>query len=166
MYENIFSKEDMIKFQTILKENNQTITCAESCTGGLIASMITQISGSSSIFKGSIVTYSNDIKEQELNVKKQTMIDYGVVSIEVVREMLYGVLKKFNADYAIAVSGVAGPNGGTDNKPVGTVVIGVISNNKDENIQAYHFNGDREEIQEQSAKQALKINFEILLKNS
>ena len=156
----------MIKFQTILKENNQTITCAESCTGGLIASMITQISGSSSIFKGSIVTYSNDIKEQELNVKKQTMIDYGVVSIEVVREMLYGVLKKFNADYAIAVSGVAGPNGGTDKKPVGTVVIGVVNSNNDEHIKVYHFNGDRKEIQEQSAKQGLKINFEILLKNS
>ena len=88
MYNKIFSSEDMVKLQNHLMQNNQTITCAESCTGGLIASMITEISGSSSIFKGSIVTYCNEIKEQELNVKKQTMIDFGVVSCEVVQQML------------------------------------------------------------------------------
>ncbi len=163
MYKDIFTKEDMIKFQSILKERNQTVTCAESCTGGLIASMLTEISGSSSIFKGSIITYCNEIKEQELNVKKQTMTDYGVVSCEVVREMLLGVLNKFDADYAMAVSGVAGPNGGTDAKPVGTVVIGAMCKDKiQENIQVYHLEGDRKEIQIQSAKIALKRNLEIL----
>ena len=166
MFNNIFDEKQMIQLQTKLKENNQTITTAESCTGGLIASMITQISGSSSIFKGSLVTYCNEIKEQELNVKKNTMIKYGVVSCEVVEEMVKGVLKKFDASYAIAISGVAGPNGGTKNKPVGTVVIGILSSSNYKDIQIYNFNGDRKEIQIQAAKTALKIVFNILNKNS
>jgi len=166
MYNNIFSLDDMIKLQNHLKQNNQTITCAESCTGGLIASMITEISGSSFIFKGSVVTYCNEMKEQELNVKKETMIKYGVVSCEVVHQMLQGVINKFNADFAIAVSGVAGPTGGTPVKPVGTVVIGIMSINGDKDINTYHFEGDRKEVQIQAAKTALKINFEILLKNT
>ena len=166
MYDDIFNEQDMIKFQNMLKHNNKTITCAESCTGGLIASMITEISGSSNIFKGSVVTYCNEIKEQELGVKKDTMIKYGVVSVEVVREMLEGVLKKFDADFAMAVSGVAGPTGGTENKPVGTVVIGVMCRDKEENIKIYNFKGSRKEVQFQASKTALKRNFEISLKNS
>ena len=165
MYNNIFSIEDMVKLQNHLKQNNQTITCAESCTGGLIASMITEISGSSSIFKGSIVTYCNEIKEQELNVKKSSMIKYGVVSREVVHQMLQGVIEKFNADFSIAVSGVAGPSGGTASKPVGTVVIGVLSKKTDRgDIQIYNFKGDRKDVQIQAAKTALKRIFEICCK--
>jgi nicotinamide-nucleotide amidase len=166
MYDDIFSAEDMINFQNILKENNHTITSAESCTGGLISSMITEISGSSSIFRGSVVTYCNEIKEQELQVNKNTMIQFGVVSIEVVEEMLEGVIKKFNSDFAMAVSGVAGPNGGTQNKPVGTVAIGVIDALGSKNIQVFHFLGNRKEIQIQAAKTALKLNFEICLKKA
>lgn len=166
MYNEIFNKEKMIALQNYLRKNNQTITTAESCTGGLISSMITEISGSSSIFNGSIVTYSNDIKEQELKVKKETMIKFGVVSCEVVEEMLQGVLNKFHADYAIAVSGIAGPNGGSEQKPVGTVAIGVMSKNGVKKIDIFHFKGERKEVQIQTAKTALKINFEILLQNS
>ena len=166
MYDEIFNQQDMINFQNLLIKNKQTITTAESCTGGLISSMITEISGSSSIFNGAVITYSNKIKEQELEVRKDTMIEFGVVSCEVVEEMLNGVLKKFDADYAVAVSGIAGPNGGTINKPVGTVAIGVISKFGDREINIYHFNGTRKEVQIQTAKTALKINFEILLKNS
>lgn len=164
MYDEIFNEADMIKFQDILKKNKQTITTVESCTGGLIASMITEISGSSEIFTGSVVTYSNKIKEQELNVKKETMIKYGVVSSEVVAEMLDGVIKKFNADFAIAVSGIAGPNGGTKTKPVGTVAIGVINSYGTKTIQVFHFKGNRKQVQLQTAKKALKLNFEILVK--
>ena len=155
---------DMITMQEILRQNNQTITCAESCTGGLIASKITQISGSSSIFKGSVVTYCNEIKEQELGVKKQTMIDNGVVSIEVVNEMLEGVIKKFDATYAIAVSGVAGPNGGTKAKPVGTVVIGVLSIYGDLDTKVYHFQGNRIDIQNQAANKGLEKVFKFIQK--
>ncbi|MEA3553731.1 MAG: CinA family protein [Campylobacterota bacterium] len=164
MFNNIFNNQNMIEFQNYLKQNNQTVTCAESCTGGLIASMITEISGSSSIFKGSIVTYCNEIKEQELNVQKNTMIKYGVVSCEVVEEMLKGVLKKFDSDYAMAVSGVAGPTGGTEAKPVGTVVVGVMNAKGDKEISIYRFSGDRREVQIQAAKTAFKKNFKILFK--
>jgi len=159
-----FTHNDMLKMQELLKQNNQTITCAESCTGGLIASKITQISGSSAIFKGSVVTYCNEIKEQELNVKKQTMIDNGVVSIEVVNEMLDGVIKKFDATYAIAVSGVAGPTGGTENKPVGTVVVGVASIYGDIHSSIYHFKGDRISIQNQAANKGLAKVFKFIQK--
>jgi nicotinamide-nucleotide amidase len=151
----------MIEFQKELKDTNQTITCAESCTGGLISSIITKVPGSSSIFRGSVITYCNEIKEQELNVKKETMIRHGAVSIEVVREMLDGVLEKFNANYAIAVSGVAGPSGGTKDKPIGTVVIGVKSAKGDEDIQIYHFKGDRESIQQQASSTSLEKIFEF-----
>ena len=164
MYDDLFTTNDMLVFQKMLKKNNQTITIAESCTGGLISSMITEISGSSQIFRGSVVTYSNEIKEQELHVNKETIMKYGAVSYEVVKEMLCGVLKKFNSNYAIAVSGIAGPNGGTDDKPIGTVVIGVMNDTGDQYIQVFHFNGNRQEVQIQSAKMALKLNFEILLK--
>ena len=93
-----FTNDDMLKLQNYLIKSNQTITCAESCTGGLISSYITQNSGSSAIFKGSIITYCNETKEQELGVKKETMIKHGVVSREVAKQMCKGVLEKFNAD--------------------------------------------------------------------
>lgn len=147
---------EMLELQNLLREHNKTITTAESCTGGLIASMITEISGSSDIFNGSVVTYSNKIKTQELNVKEETLEKYGAVSIQVVNEMLDGVINKFNADLAIAVSGIAGPNGGTKNKPVGTVVIGIASQNIGKNVEVCHFKGNRKLIQIQTAKYSLK----------
>jgi len=156
MYESIFNDNDMLIFQNQLKEHNKTITTAESCTGGLIASMITEVSGSSNIFNGAIVSYSNEIKQQELKVKEKTLIDNGAVSIEVVDEMLEGVIKKFNSDLAIAVSGIAGPNGGTKDKPVGTVVIGIMGKNIGQDIEICHFEGTRKEVQIQAAKYSLK----------
>ena len=166
MFDDIFNKEKMLHLQNLLIKKKETITCAESCTGGLVASYITQNSGSSSIFKGSIVTYCNEIKEKELDVKKETMIEYGVVSSEVVEQMCQGALKKFNANYAIAISGVAGPTGGTKNKPVGSVAIGIMGINTIKDIKMYHFVGDRVEVQIQAAKTALNTIFEILSKNS
>ena len=156
MFNHIFNEDDMIKLQTLLRANNQTITTAESCTGGLVASMITKISASSDIFNGSIVTYSNKIKNQELHVKNETLEKYGAVSIEVVNEMLNGVINKFDANFAIAISGIAGPNGGTKNKPVGSVVIGISDKNNHKIVNIYNFKGLREDIQIQAAKVALK----------
>ena len=156
--------KDMQELQNILRKNNFTITCAESCTGGLISSKITEITGSSDIFKGAVITYCNEIKEQELNVNKQTMIKYGVVSCEVVAEMLDGVLKKFDASFAIGISGVAGPSGGTKNKPVGTVVIGIKGILNIEDINMYHFKGDRKNIQNQATNKAFELIFDKLQK--
>jgi len=164
MYDEIFNQDDMIELQNLLREHNKKITCAESCTGGLIASMITSLSGSSDIFDGSIVSYSNSIKKQELNVSENNLKDYGAVSIEVVREMLQGSLKKFNADFSIAVSGIAGPNGGTKQKPVGTVVIGIAGTKLGSIVDVYGFEGTREEVQLLTAKTSLKEIYKFVLK--
>ena len=107
----------------LLDQQGKTITTAESCTGGLIASMLTRIPGSSSAFHAGYVTYANHIKQQELGVLTETLEQHGAVSEEVVVEMANGALKRSGADYAIAVSGVAGPDGGSEEKPVGTVWI-------------------------------------------
>ena len=165
MFNHIFNEDDMIKLQMLLRVNNQTITTAESCTGGLVASMITKISGSSDIFNGSIVTYSNKIKNQELHVQNETLEKFGAVSIEVVDEMLNGVLKKFDANFAVAISGIAGPNGGTRNKPVGTVIIGISDENNHKIVNIYNFKGSREDIQIQASKVALKEIYKFI-KNS
>jgi len=156
MYENIFNQQDMTNLQDTLRKYSKKITCAESCTGGLIASMITSQSGSSDIFDGSVVTYSNKIKKQELNVREKTLINFGAVSKEVVKEMLIGSLEKFDCDFSIAVSGIAGPNGGTKEKPVGTVVIGIMNKKGDSIVDIFGFEGSREEVQILSAKTGLK----------
>ncbi len=105
----------------LLRERGASLTTAESCTGGLIASMLTRIPGSSQGFHAGFVTYSNAIKQSVLGVNAQTLADNGAVSEDVVREMALGALQRSEADYAIAVSGIAGPDGGTEEKPVGTV---------------------------------------------
>ncbi|HLN53821.1 MAG TPA: competence/damage-inducible protein A [Lentimicrobium sp.] len=111
----------------LLKNHNLTLSTAESCTGGSIAQMITSIPGSSAYFKGSIVSYSNEVKVNTLNVKDSTIANYGAVSRETVIEMAEGVKKQLNTDCSIAVSGIAGPDGGTPDKPVGTVWVAVIT---------------------------------------
>ncbi|RXJ81738.1 CinA family protein [Arcobacter sp. F2176] len=155
MFNEIFNEQDMIDMQNLLLKHNKSITCAESCTGGLVASLITKISGSSNIFNGSIVSYSNKIKNQELNVQNKTLEKFGAVSKETVKEMLSGVIKKFDANYAIAISGVAGPNGGTKTKPVGHVIIGIMGDDGYQEIDIFQFFGNREEVQFQAAKSSL-----------
>lgn len=164
MYDEIFNDTQMIQMQNLLRDNNLKITTAESCTGGLVASMITKISGSSDIFDGGIVSYSNKIKNQELNVKNETLENFGAVSEETVKEMLSGVIKKFDANFAIAISGIAGPTGGTKFKPVGTVVIGIMGFLEDFEIETFIFRGSREEVQIQSAKTSLKKIYKFIQK--
>ena len=154
------TKQNTIEIINTLKEKNQTITFAESCTGGRIASAFTAISGASSVLNGSVVSYDNEIKSQWLGVKEQTLIEHGAVSKECVEEMLKGVLKMANADCAIAVSGIAGPTGGTDEKPVGTVYLGIQTTEKTI-IELHLFKGDRELVQEQAKDTAI-----ALLKNN
>ena len=113
----------------LLKEAKQTITTAESCTGGTIAQLLTSISGSSDYFKGSIVSYSNEIKEKHLGVPWELLAKHGAVSKEVVEAMASGAKSLFGTDYALATSGIAGPTGGTDDKPVGTVWIALAKPN-------------------------------------
>ena len=114
----------------LLKERNLTIATAESCTGGSVAKMLTSISGSSSYFNGAIVSYNNQSKVDLLNVDFKDIDDYGAVSQQVVEQMAEGVRNKLHTDYGISTSGIAGPSGGTKEKPVGTVWIAVASKNR------------------------------------
>jgi nicotinamide-nucleotide amidase len=114
----------------LLKSKNATVSTAESCTGGNIAHLSTSISGSSSYFKGSVVAYSNEIKVNLLKVNTNSLEQFGAVSEEVVKQMAEGVRNIMQTDYAIATSGISGPDGGTDDKPVGTTWIAVASKNK------------------------------------
>lgn len=111
----------------LLRKNKKTLSTAESCTGGEISRLITSIPGSSAYYSGSIIAYSNSVKTELLGVDVDLMIKHGAVSEEVVREMASGTRKKFNSDFAIATTGIAGPDGGTETKPVGTIWIAIAS---------------------------------------
>ncbi len=111
----------------LLRKNNATLATAESCTGGYIAHLITRVVGSSDYYKGSVVSYANEIKMKKLNVNQEDIENHGAVSQQVVEQMALGVQQKMNTDYAVATSGIAGPDGGTDQKPVGTVWIAVAT---------------------------------------
>ena len=147
----------------ILSQQQQTVTCAESCTGGRIAAALTAVPGASAVLHGTVVTYANTIKHRWLGVKESTLETYGAVSRECVDEMLSGVLEMADADCAIAVSGIAGPAGGTPDKPVGTVYIGIRT---PKTSTVYHnvFKGDRESIQDQSVVFAIEKLLHMLKK--
>lgn len=114
----------------ILKQHGKTIATAESCTGGSVAAAITAVAGCSAYYEGSVVTYSYEVKKKELGVQAATLEKFGAVSAETVEEMLKGLLHKMSTDYGIAISGVAGPGGGTPDKPVGTVYVCVGNKEK------------------------------------
>jgi nicotinamide-nucleotide amidase len=140
----------------LLKEKNCTLGTAESCTGGYIAHLITSIPGSSSYFKGSIIAYDNAVKEQILGIMPETIQKFGAVSPEVVTEMAIGAQTNLNVDYVIAVSGIAGPDGGTKEKPVGTTWIAIAT--PDEVFSKQYFFGDsRERNIRRAALQALNL---------
>ena len=140
----------------LLRESGKTISTAESCTGGLIAHKLTSISGSSDYFFGSIVSYANEVKMESLGVSEQNLIDFGAVSEEVVIQMAKGVKSRMKTDYAISVSGVAGPNGGTEEKPVGTVWI-AVAGPSGVTAKKHQFGHDRERNIEISANVALNM---------
>jgi nicotinamide-nucleotide amidase len=139
--------------------HEKTITFAESCTGGLLSSMLTSHPGSSTIFLGSIVTYANEVKEAWLGVEQESLDEFGAVSEEVVSQMLSGVLHLTKADYAIAISGIAGPGGATSEKPVGTVVVG-CGTQEGKITKTIQLSGDRNYIQHQAALYSLNLLFD------
>ena len=147
-----------------LKREGATIAFAESCTGGKIASALTSISGASAVFEGAMVTYSNRIKHEWLGVDSTILKQHGAVSKACVEAMLLGIAQQSGAAYAIAVSGIAGPTGGTPQKPVGTVYIGVKTPTS-MIVNHYCFDGDRVGIQEQSVLAAYEILFSLLIDN-
>ena len=147
----------------LLKEKNATLGTAESCTGGYIAHLLTSIPGSSAYYKGSIIAYDNAAKEQMLSIMPETLQEFGAVSSEVVIEMAIGAQTNLNVDYVIAVSGVAGPDGGTEEKPVGTVWIAIAT--PDEVFsEKYLFGDSRERNIRRASLQALNLLRKNLLK--
>lgn len=149
----------------ILLQQKKTISTAESCTGGSIASLITSVPGSSAYYEGSVVSYSYNIKESLLNVKQETLERYGAVSEETVKEMLAGLLYIMKTDFGIAVSGIMGPDGGTEDKPVGTVWIAV--GNKDKVVtQKFKQRFERKKNIEVTSVAALNMMRKFVLQNS
>jgi nicotinamide-nucleotide amidase len=138
-----------------------TLSVAESCTGGALSYTITRNPGSSAVFLGGAITYSNNLKETVVGVSSQTLQQFGAVSEQTVLEMASGAIKAFKSDYALAVSGVAGPDGGTEDKPVGTVWI-AIANSKKSVAKKYQFGNKRIQNIERSVTSALIMLFKLL----
>ncbi|MEL0105789.1 MAG: CinA family protein [Rhodospirillales bacterium] len=135
---------------------------AESCTGGLIAAYLTEIAGSSAVVERGFVTYSNEAKNEMLGVPMNMIIHHGAVSEEVARAMAEGAVKNSNADLAVSVTGIAGPGGGTADKPVGRVHMAVAQQGKD-TIHAVHtFEGNRFEVRQQTVAAALRLSLKAL----
>ena len=159
MWERI-NKQSEILFHNCL-EKKLTVTTAESCTGGMIASSIVSISGSSAIFKSSVVTYSNDMKSKILNIPLTLINKNGAVSKVIAHTMAYNVLNLMNSDISIAVTGIAGPGGGSKNKPVGLVYIG-IGTKQNTVTKRYLFKGNRLKVRQETTLEALKLANEII----
>lgn len=146
----------------ILSEKQQSLSFAESCTGGYLSHLITRLPGSSNYFKGSVVSYANEIKNRILQVPNNILSDEGAVSEATVIYMAKNVREFFQTDYAIAVSGIAGPAGGSEEKPVGTVWIGLASEKKIE-TKCFHFGAlNRELIIRKTALHALLLLIQLI----
>jgi nicotinamide-nucleotide amidase len=141
----------------LLREKGQTLALAESCTGGMISSLVTDVAGSSDYFLGSVVSYANDAKERLLDVSEDTLRLHGAVSEQAAREMARGARDRFGADLAAAVTGVAGPGGGSEEKPVGTVFLAVSGRGGFEVARKRFFGGDRAVVRRAASQLALEL---------
>ncbi|MBE6606963.1 MAG: CinA family protein [Ruminococcaceae bacterium] len=159
--DNIKKAEKLVK---ILQGKGLKVTFAESCTGGLLGATLTSVSGSSEVFDGSIVSYANEVKEEKLGVDKNTLATVGAVSEETARQMVLGACKMFSADCGAAITGIAGPGGGTLEKPVGTVFVSAAFGG---NVKVEHclFSGNRAGVRDQSVGKALDMLTEIISKS-
>ena len=146
----------------LLKSKNLSLSTAESCTGGGVAALVTSVPGSSEYFNGGIVAYSNEVKISLLHVSAETLERYGAVSQETVIEMVKGAMKALKTDCAVATSGIAGPGGGTADKPVGLVYIGCYLNGKT-TVKECRFTGNRMENRLHTVETALEMLKERLL---
>jgi nicotinamide-nucleotide amidase len=151
------------KIGSILTARNLVLALAESCTGGQVAHTITSVPNCSRYFDRCFVTYSNAAKVEMLGVRQETLDKYGAVSEETVREMALGVIKNSHAQISIAITGIAGPTGGTPEKPIGTVYFAWILPKNIEQVICQHFSGDRNSIRFQATQFALKELEKLLL---
>ena len=146
--------------QKAVLQSGRTVACAESCTGGLVAKLLTDLPGSSSVFRGGFVTYCNEMKEALLGVKRETLEKHFAVSAQTAKEMALGALERTGAEFAVSTTGVAGPSGDESGKPVGTVYIAIAKRTPagmEAKAAEYHFPGDRSAVREQAAREALAL---------
>ncbi len=146
----------------LLKKNNLKIAFAESCTGGMLASSFCSVPGVSKVFEFSAVTYSNHFKEKLLGVTSEILKQSGAVSLECVREMALGIISYCDCDMSISVSGIAGPDGGTEDKPVGTVWIACAKKDEEYSVNKFVFQGSRDEIRQQAVLEAINSGIRFL----
>ncbi len=149
------------KIIQLMTEHQLTLSAAESCTGGLLSARLINVPGASAVYEAGFVTYANKAKHKLIGVKKKTLKDYGAVSKETAKEMVKGTLKETGADYAVAITGIAGPGGGTEEKPVGLVYIG-CGRKHHIVVKQYHFSGERMQIREAGVENALNQLWEVL----
>ena len=145
----------------MLKARGKTLSTAESCTGGLIGAAVTSVPGSSEVYVGGAISYSNEVKESLLGVKAKTLAEHGAVSEETAREMVVGAMDRFRTGTAIAVTGMAGPGGATPTKPVGLVYIAVADGPRTV-VCRNVFDGDRDAVREQTVSTACELMMELM----
>ena len=165
--DKIYTTEEEVTLEEaiveLLKEKNLLVTTAESCTGGLLAGRLLNVAGASAVYKEGYITYSNDAKERILDVKRETLMEYGAVSPQTAYEMAAGAAKAAGADAALSVTGIAGPGGGTKEKPVGLVYVGCcVKGNV--RVEEFYFTGSRDKNRDYSVVRALTLLREELLK--
>lgn len=163
--DNIYSTEENLErvLGYLLYLKKLTLGIAESCSGGLTSHLITNVPGSSFYFKGGIIAYSNSIKVNVLGVSEKTIERFGAVSKNTASEMAIGIKNVINSDLGLSITGIAGPSGATEKKPIGLVYIG-LSHNKDTIVKEFLFSGTRESIKEQSAYYAMDLIRRTLIK--
>lgn len=162
--------EKVSELVRVLRDNDLTVGFAESCTGGLLSSLVTEQPGVSDVFMGSVVSYDNKVKQNFLKVKKATLKKEGAVSSEVAKQMAEGALKDLEVSVVAAITGIAGPNGGSKKKPVGTVFIAVAGlqseKKKKKKVKTilfkHKFEGNRKEIQLQACGEAIQHLIQFL----
>jgi PncC family amidohydrolase len=141
----------------LLREKGKTLALAESCTGGLVAALLTDVPGSSDYFLGSVVSYANSVKQSVLSVEEKTIRDHGAVSEATARSMARGALDRMGADLALAITGIAGPDGGSPEKPVGTVFFALEARGHEGRARKRLFFGDRPVIRRAAALHGLDM---------
>ena len=150
-----------VRLGQLFEGNELWLAVTESSTGGLLGHLITNVPGSSTYFKGGVIAYANEVKADVLGVSSQTLDTFGAVSKETVIEMARGVRKVLDSDIGVAISGIAGPGGGTDEKPVGTTVIGMSALER-EATRMFVFKGERMDIKTQAAQAAMQLVVDFL----
>jgi len=152
----VATREPAARLISVCRARNATIATAESCTGGLIGGALTAIPGSSAVFRGGIIAYADEVKQRLLGVPQATLARHGAVSAETVKAMALGALKRTGAEYAVAVSGIAGPGGGTREKPVGLVFIAAAGKSR-VTVSRHLFTGSRHSVRLQTVRAALSL---------